>query len=51
MSFEEEVSSAREIASKWKLGLDGKQLDVVIEPIAGYASPAWGSDRQWLYQE
>ncbi|WP_124450427.1 hypothetical protein [Paucibacter sp. KBW04] len=49
LSFEEEVASAREIASKWKLGLEGKQLDAVIEPIAGYASPAWGSDSQWLY--
>lgn len=49
LSFEEEAASAREIESKWKLGLDGRQLDVVIEPIAGYASPAWGSDRQWLY--
>lgn len=49
MTFAEEVASAREIDAQWMLGCDGKQLDVVMEPIAGYMNPAWGSDSHWLY--
>lgn len=51
MSFQKEIFSAKEIGARWSLQSEGEwsQVNVELDPIAGWLAPMWGSDDRWLY--
>lgn len=51
MSFQKEILSAKEIGARWSLLREGEwcQLNVELDPVAGWLPPLWGSDDRWLY--
>lgn len=49
LRFEAEASRAKEVGAAWTPSDDGDQVDIVFDNIEGFATPAWGSDSEYLY--